>query len=384
MIKNQKSLFTLDKDVHYLNCAYKSPLLKSTEQAAQNALIRDRNPFKIGINEFFGDAAEVKSEFGKLINAPSSHIAIIPSTSYAIATVLRNIKPKKGQHALSIENEFPSEHLGLKKWSDTHNAELKIINTSKAFRGDQLDHNQKIIDRISDETSLLMMSAIHWMNGLKFDLKAIGEKCKAHNVLFIVDGTQSVGALEMNVNDFNIDVLICAAYKWLFGPYSTGLAYFGEKFHQGEPIEESWMNRTNANDFANLTDYGYEYGPDATRFNVGQQSNFILLPMLKEALKQVNSWGTSMIQDFGKQLNTPLFAYLESLGLAQEIEQNRTQHLFGIQLHKIVDENKLRQKLIQEKVHISVRGENLRVALHLFNTEEDIQKLIACIDYSKK
>ena len=74
------------------------------------------------------------------------------------------------------------------------------------------------------------MSSIHWMNGTKFKLKEIGERCKKFGAMFIVDGTQSVGALKMDINEYNIDALVCASYKWLFGPYSMGLAYFSDQF----------------------------------------------------------------------------------------------------------------------------------------------------------
>ena len=105
------------------------------------------------------------------------------------------------------------------------------------------------------------------MNGTKFDLKKIGEKCKNNNTFFIVDGTQSVGALSIDVKEIKPDALICAGYKWLFGPYSMALGYYSSKFNDGIPIEESWMNRTNAQDFSNLTEYDSKYKPMAGRSN---------------------------------------------------------------------------------------------------------------------
>src|SRR5690606_18561046 len=135
------------------------------------------------------------------------------------------------------------------------------------------------------------ISSVHWMNGLRFDLKAIGEKCSSVGARFIVDGTQSVGALPMDVEEFKIDALICATYKWLLGPYSLGLVFMGKAFDDGVPLEESWMNRKNSMDFSTLTHYESEYEESAARYNVGETSNFILMPMLRESLAQINSWG---------------------------------------------------------------------------------------------
>ncbi len=93
-----------------------------------------------------------------------------------------------------------------------------------------------------------------------------------------LDGTKSVGALSMDVEKYQIDALICAGYKWLPGPYTLGLAYMGPHFHQGIPIKESWMNRSNAEDFFNLTTYDPVYRLGAGRFSMDPSSNFLSCP----------------------------------------------------------------------------------------------------------
>ena len=115
--------------------------------------------------------------------------------------------------------------------------------------------------------------------------------------VFIVDGSQSVGVIPMDVVKFKIDALICTGYKWLFGPYSIGLAYYGDAFQGGVPIEDSWMNRANAEDFSGLTGYTDLYKDGSARFNVGESSHFILLPMMIRALDQVLEW-QGIIPDF--------------------------------------------------------------------------------------
>ncbi|MCB0621142.1 MAG: aminotransferase class V-fold PLP-dependent enzyme, partial [Saprospiraceae bacterium] len=77
--------------------------------------------------------------------------------------------------------------------------------------------NQRILEQIDDRTSVVLLSSAHWMNGLRFDLKAIGQRCREVGAKFLVDGTQSVGVLPIDVQDLHIDALICATYKWLLG-----------------------------------------------------------------------------------------------------------------------------------------------------------------------
>ena len=382
MLKNQKYLFKLSDAIHYLNCAYKAPLLKSSEEGVIKALQREYNPIDFSSNSFFEDVDSVRSLFGKLVNSKSSQVVIIPSTSYGFASVFKNIPYKKGQHALTVQQEFPSDYYSLKRWCDTHNAELKIV-TSNNETNLGNDLNKKLIDNINESTAIINISSVHWTNGMQFDLEAIGKKCKTVGAKFVVDGTQSVGALPMNVEKFNIDALVCASYKWLIGTYSMGLMYISSEFNNGIPIEESWMNRANAKNFKNLTDYSDDYASGAARYNVGQTSNFLLIPILKSGLQQVLEWTPEGVQAYCKRLTQPLKDYLKSINIIIE-DSYGSSHIIGINLPKTIDINKLTENLLKHKVYLSVRSTSLRVSVNVFNTKEDIDKLIEVIEETRK
>jgi len=120
---------------------------------------------------------------------------------------------------------------------------------------------------------------VHWTDGTRFDLVAIGRAARRVGAAFVVDGTQSVGALPFDVREIQPDALVCAGYKWLLGPYAMGAAYFGPRYDAGDPIEENWITRRGSDDFQRLVAYQDEYAPGAIRYDVGERSNFILLPM---------------------------------------------------------------------------------------------------------
>jgi selenocysteine lyase/cysteine desulfurase len=373
---SQKYLFSLDPDIHYLNCGYKGPLMKSAEQAAVQALIRERNPTSITPEDFFTKAREVKGRFAQLVNCDPFQVALIPSTSYGFATALENISCEPGQQAIVLEDEFPSGYFSLKTWCDKNQALLKVVGPDKDAPTLGESWNKNLLDSITSETAVVLMSSVHWMNGLKFDLESIGQKCKTVGAIFIVDGTQSTGAAEMDVKRFKIDALICASYKWLFGPYGMGISYFGHAFDGGKPLEESWLNRTNSQDFGNLTNYDHEYTEDSGRYNVGEMSNFILLPMLNASLKQINEWTVAEIENYCHELTIPLYEYLRSQNVLMEDEQFSSHHLFGLKLPEDIDAEQLNIKLRENKISVSNRGGKLRVSVNVFNTPENIAKLI--------
>ncbi|MFT6966436.1 MAG: selenocysteine lyase/cysteine desulfurase, partial [Marivirga sp.] len=257
-MKSQKELFSLRENIHYLNCAYKAPLLRSAEKACLQALIRERNPVDIKPEDFFEETEQVRTYFAKIINAKAAQIALVPSTSYGFSAVLKNTAGKKNGTAVTVEDEFPSGYFSLKSWCSENANDLLIVKPGSTILIGK-SWNENILQQITEKTSVVLISSIHWMNGIKFDLKAIGEKCDEVGAKFIVDGTQSVGAMEMDVKKYKIDALICASYKWLLGPYSIALAYFSDNYKNGTPLEESWINRTNSHEFSNLTAYEERY-----------------------------------------------------------------------------------------------------------------------------
>tara|TARA_B110000037_G_scaffold79397_1_gene94650 strand:+ start:87 stop:1226 length:1140 start_codon:yes stop_codon:yes gene_type:complete len=375
MIKCQKHLFSLDTSEYYLNCAYKSPLLKNGELLAIQALKKERNPSYLKPFDYFNISEEIRTEFSKIINSNKDEVAIIPSSSYGFANVFNNLKIN-GNKAITVENEFPSGYFSIKKWCSEKNIQLETIKRNNLSAQ---DWNKKIINSIDSDTSVVIISSVHWMNGTKFDLKKIGEKCKNNNTFFIVDGTQSVGALSIDVKDFKIDALICAGYKWLFGPYSMALGYYSSKFNDGIPIEESWMNRTNAQDFSNLTEYDSKYKPMAGRYNVGETTNFILSPIMLNGLKQINSWGINNIESYCKKLSKIVISELSPLGIAFENENYFTYHLFSLGLPKHLNLLTFKKILEKKKIRVSIRGANLRVSINVFNDERDIDKLVETV-----
>ncbi|MDI9356056.1 MAG: aminotransferase class V-fold PLP-dependent enzyme [Chitinophagaceae bacterium] len=375
-MNHQKHLFQLPEDIHYLNCAYMSPLLRSVEDAGIKGLIKKRNPVDIAPKDFFETAESVKKKAATLINAHTNNIAIIPSASYGLSNAINNVPITTKTEVIIIKDEFPSAYNTIKKWCQKYYKTLRVIEYTPHTMKKGNEWNTRILENINVQTALVVMSSVHWADGTKFSLEDIGAKCKSCDAFFIVDGTQSVGISPIDVRKANIDALICPAYKWLFGPYSIGFAFYSHAFNQGTPIEESWLNRTNAAYFSKLTQYTDEYKSGAARYSVGEYSNFILLPMLDEALKQIIEWGVENMEAYCNTLFQPLLTFLEKSNFSIEEPAFRSKHLIGISLPPNVDMQNLMKQLETHKVYTSIRGNSLRISGNVYNTEEDIFALV--------
>lgn len=378
MLQCQKHLFSLPDEIHYLNCAYMSPMLNSVEAAAQIGLTKEKNPTLIQARDFFQTQEEVRDVFAELIKASAESIILCPSVSYGMASVFNNIPPKEGGNAVTVEGEFPSGYFALENWAKLAQNQLRIAGYgTKSDRGSSIQED--LLSKIDERTSVVLVSSVHWMNGLKFDLDTIGAKCKEVGAYFIVDGSQSVGAVPIDVQKSKIDALITTGYKWLFGPYSTSLAYVGPRFNEGDPIENSWMNREEAENFARLADYNPNYTIGAGRFNVGETGNLILMPMLLRALRQVREWGVENIINYCDILSRPLIRFFDQNDITYERSDCFSPHLFDLQLPFEADAEQLKTVFKENKIMVSVRGTAVRLSFNVFNDTTDVEALISVL-----
>lgn len=372
----QKHLFSLTDNQHYLNCSFLSPQLKSVEEAGIKSIKNKSRPWETTPYHFFEDSNTLRSFFAQLVNAPKPHdIAIMPAVSYGLATVAKNINPDKGDTIIIAGEQFPSNVYAWKRFCKEHDCELKVVDPPETFTNRGQQWNERILNAIGSDTLLVALGNVHWADGTWFNLETIGTTARDYDAYFVIDGTQSVGALPIDVQNIQADALICAGYKWLMGPYSIALGYLGPRLQDGIPLEEGWIVRKNSEDFSALVDYEDDYQPGAARFDMGERSNFILVPMMIEALKQILDWGPQHIQTYCKQLTADLEKGLPKHGYQIEDPEWRAGHMFGIRLPASVSLKKLQQHLNEHNIYVSVRGSAVRISPHVYNDEQDIAML---------
>lgn len=380
MIENQRHLFDIPEHVNFFNIASYSPSFKAVEEAGMKAVKQKSHPYGIHISHFFDPLKKVKSLFSELIECDNfERVVTIPSVSYGMANVANNIVLKETDEVVLVEEQFPSNYYIWEKLTKKFGATLKIISAPNTKEKCGRLWNEAILNSINKNTAVVAIGQVHWSNGTLFDLKKIRKKSKEKDALLIVDGSQSIGALPFSIQEIQPDALICAGYKWLFGPYGCGYAYYGPFFDDGNPIEENWINRTNSNDFSKLTEYSPKHKPFAHRYSPGEAASFIYVQMQIAALEQLLEWTPTAIQAYCKRTTKTFVKNLRRKGCYVENDSDRSHHMFGIELPDSVDIDKLKDRFEEEQIFISFRGRYLRVSCHLYNTEEDFDLLFSCI-----
>ena len=371
----QRDLFSLPDGQHYLNCAYMSPLLKAVEIAGINGLRRKAIPAEIMPADFFDPAEALRLVFARLIHTSPERVALIPAVSYGMGIATYNLPLTPEQNVVIPGEEFPSNVYPWLEQCKRTRATLRRVDRPQEAHAPEKAWNTRFLEAIDTNTAVVALSSVHWTDGTLFELEQIGQRARDVGALFIVDGTQSVGALPFDFERVQPDLLVCAGYKWLLGPYQYSFAAVGERLLNGEPFEHNWINRKDSQNFSALINYQSEYQPGARRFDTGERSNFIMIPMLLTALKQIGEWGVNNIQHYCAQLSRALDQALDGTPYTVAPPHERAAHLFGVRIADAEQIPAILEALRQRQVYVSQRGASIRVSPHVYNTEADVQAL---------
>jgi len=373
MIPCQRHLFDIPDEVAYLNCAYMSPLMKPVVEAGNKGLARKQHPWEITPDQFFSGAEEFRVTAARLIGAPADCIAIVPSASYGVATAAHNLPLGKGRSVLMLDEQFPSNYYPWKNLADEHGGTMKIVPWPEDG-----DWTSAVLQSLTEDVAIAALPNVQWTSGGKLDLVRIGEVCRKLGTALALDLTQSLGALPFSVREVQPDFAVAANYKWLMGPYTTGFLYVAPKWHDGRPLEENWIQRANARDFSSLILYTEDYDEGARRFDMGERSNFALLPAAKRAMEQLMEWGVSEISETVGALNRRLAESAAELGFLSPPQHLRAPHYLALRRKDGIPAT-LPELLARQKVFVSLRGSSVRVTPHVYNSAADTGKLISCL-----
>lgn len=377
-LPSQRHLFDIPDDITYLNCGYMSPLMHPVHAAGIAGLSRKARPWEIAPRDFFSGSDALRTAFARLINARPDDIALVPAASYGISTAARNLPLQRGQQVLLAAEQFPSNVYPWRERAREVGAEVRTLP-----RPADGDWTRAVLEALDDDqggaTAIVALPHCHWIDGGLFDLERIGAECRRRGIALALDVTQSLSILPLDVQRVQPDFLACAGYKWLMGPYSVSYLYVAERWQQGAPLEHNWVHRQNAEDFARLVDYQDGFEPGARRFDMGERSNFALLPAAEAGLRQIFAWGVDNLRETIEGLADTIVERVQPLGLSVLPKDRRAPHYLGLRTERQLPPQLL-PELARRQVFVSVRGSSIRVTPHVYNTEADVDRFVEALE----
>jgi selenocysteine lyase/cysteine desulfurase len=369
-LEARREEFDLPADVAYFNTANISAVPRLVREAAERALARRAAPWEIGMTEWFGDVERLRGLVARLLDADAEGVALVPATSYGFAVAARNLRLAPWHRIVVLAEEYPS---GIYTWRRLANQTGAEIHTVEREAGQSW--TEAVLATLDERTGIVSVPNVHWTDGSLVELEPIAARARELGCRLAIDASQSLGAMPISVERLRPDFLVSVGYKWQLGPLGLAYLYVAPEHRDGEPIEENWINRAGSEDFAGLVDYVEEYQPGARRFDVGARSSFQLVPMSIAAVELLLEWAPARIAATLARTTAAIARGAAALGLEPVPAEQRGPHMLGVRLPEAARESAL-AALSDAGCYASLRGKSLRIAPHLHNTPEEVERLL--------
>jgi selenocysteine lyase/cysteine desulfurase len=367
------------EDATYLNLAGQAPMPRVSIRAAQAALEAKKSPHHKTDAVFYEVPNRIRASLAQLIGAKAEEIAITSGASSGATAVAYGLKWNPGDEVITAKGEFPLQYTTWKPMEEREGIKLRIVSPSGRFIT-----ADDVIGAITPRTRLVSLSLVRFDDGSLLDAARVAAACHAQGALLLLDVSQCCGAIPMDVRKLGADFLTSAGYKWLLGPFGTGFFWVKSELLSGvRPAPFYWMAVDGSDNFANLNFANPKPAPNAKRWDAPEWASYFNfnLAAMDASVDFVVKMGAETVAAHNQKLIGLLFERLpkDRCVPASPLDPARRGPYGCFAARSVEKTRELYEKLRKENVIVSLREGNIRVSPHLYNTERDIDRLIAVI-----
>jgi cysteine desulfurase/selenocysteine lyase len=369
--------FPITEEYTYLNHAASTPVSKHVADAMID-YIRKQQQGPKAQQELMQVRKETDELVGKLLNAEPDELTYVVNTSTGIGLAANSIPLEAGDKVIICDLEYPAN---VYPWLVLQQKKGIVVDIIASRNGGLV--LEDVVEHADERTRIVSVSSVEFLTGYRTDLKAIGQFCRSRGIYFFVDGIQSLGVLEMDVKDFNIDVLAAGGLKFLMGPFGLGPMYLRREIINELVPPIAGAGSVTSTGPQNFLRYNLEFQPNANRFQTGA-NNGVGIAGLGATVKFLLDVGISNVEEHVLRLTDLLVQQLQEreLNILSNLDPK---HRSAIVSFETPDVEKTYQALTEANVIVSMRYDNkgkpyIRVSPHLYNTEEEIARVSEVID----
>jgi selenocysteine lyase/cysteine desulfurase len=377
MLASQRGFFDVPRDICYLNSASYSPLPKRTLEAARAAALRKGAPWMLDAAFAGREYERARQAAARLINAEPADVALISSVSYGVATVAKILSIPARTRVLVLENDHSSPVL---EWQTRAASQGFTVETVRQpLDGDWTSAILAAIERPGEAPiSLASISWVHWSDGGVVDLERVRAALRRQGALFLIDATHGTGVLTMDVKSLDPDFVIFPTYKWLLGPYGRAFLYIARRLQNGIPLEQTAYSRRDIRSDGEIYFADLSYVAGARRFDMGERDHFISMEMASIGMEMMAEWGAGAIAERLGMLTERIVDGLHGSKIRMMEVRLRAPHILSLGFAGGLPPG-LVESLAEEGIHVAARLSRMRVAPHVFNDEEDIDRFVEAL-----
>ncbi|MEV2227284.1 FAD-dependent oxidoreductase [Streptomyces phaeochromogenes] len=254
--------------------------------------------------EALADRTErVYQSAARLIGAEPQDIALVDSASTAWQRALGALRLKAGDRVLASSSTYVSSALHLLEMRDSHGIVLEVL---PADASGQIDLGA-LETALREPAALVTIAHVPTSSGLVEPVAAVGALAARAGVPLLLDATQSIGQLPVDVQEMHCGIVVATGRKFLRGPRGTGLLYVDPELRA--------RSRPAAPDVRGAqwsSAYQYEVVPGARRYETWESSHALRLG-LGTALDEALDLGVALIRDHVTELAERLRAGLSGV-----------------------------------------------------------------------
>lgn len=356
----------------YLDAANHGPLPRTSVQAIQEALEWKKFPEHITNELYFDLPNRTRSAIAALIGSHPDEIAITTGATSGIQIVASSLGLRPEDEVVVAADEFPANYY---PWDQ---AQQNGVRVRWARPSSEFLTAQDYIAAINERTRLVALSLVSYTNANRVDLGLLGHACRERQIPVLVDGSQAVGAFPIDVHELRIDFLVCCGYKWLLSPYGTG--FFFVRRERIESLAQPpvfWQAVEGAENFNTLPRSGWRLSRGARRWDAPETASFLNLAGMEASIKWLVSVTPRRIEEYIRGLIRELIRELPGRFQLRSPRLDGCRGTFVSLAAAAPDETRFTwQRLHARGIHVSLRENALRIAPHVYNSRDDIHKLL--------
>ncbi len=374
MAASDRSLFDIPAGTLYLDTAAQGPRLRAVLAAGHTALEGTRTPWRLHMTQWRQAIERVRALAAGCLDGDADGVALVPSAAYGLAIAARNVPLSGGDVVGVLEGQFPSNLLCWQQRCAETGAHVHgIERKDEGWTGAVLD----ALDR-TPALRVLALPHAYWHDGAMLDLDAISARCHAGGIALVLDLSQSLGALPVDLARWRPDFVVSVGHKWMLGP--TGLAYLWASPRwraHGVSIEQHWTARA-VDDWHFPVDVPPPHRQGARRFDAGGITGPLRLSMADAALSQLHDWGLASLPERLGARTRALDAALRDAGLEACLTVDHAPHFTGV---RVPQERMAAVGAALDAAGIvcTRRHGRLRIAPHLHVDEDDLAHVAGTI-----
>jgi selenocysteine lyase/cysteine desulfurase len=359
----QRDLFEVPEDVCYLDAAAWSPLPRAVRAAGEAGILAKSRPWEHPRDAVPAWAERARAAAARLTGATADDIAIVGAVSHAMSVAAHNLAPRPGGRLLRVADEFPSLRFAFDRLADR--CGLIVEEVPRPPDGDWTAAMSAAIDRPgAAPLALATLTPLHWTDGSLIDLDRLAPAVHAAGAALVIDATQAVGAVPVDVARWRPDFLAFPTYKWALGPYGLAFLYAAPHRQDGVALEAHVGNRPPV--------------AGARRYDRGELNDAVALFMAVTGLELIADWGLPAVTARLRALTDGLAAGLAGLGLGEAPRHLRAPHILGLRPAGGLPPG-LAERLRRDNVFASERSGALRISPHVWASDADLARCLAAL-----